>query len=84
MSMIETMQSFIDGIYPGQIEPIPRDEIVVKARQAGLAEDIQAFIEDLPGRSYTRQALVKELNDIIERHGKASEVGGKLKAPEAA
>lgn len=73
------MDAFIYHLYEGhQDKKLSKQDILHQVEAAPFAADTQVFFEELPDRSYNEDELIKQLNDIITRRGRAHAIGGTL------
>lgn len=73
------MEFFIYRLYQGNPkQELSKQGIMAKVRPFPFSPDVQVFFEELPDRSFDEDQLIKELNRIITKRGRADAIGGTL------
>jgi hypothetical protein len=73
------MEFFIHRLYDGRHgQQLTKDTLMPKVEAFAFAPDVQVFFEELPDGSYDEPGLVRALNTVITRRGRADAIGGTL------
>lgn len=73
------IEFFVHGLFEGDAgKQYSKEQICRDAEGFDFSSEDQKLFHELPDEQYDEQHLIDCLNDVLERHGRVEEIGGRL------